>query len=86
MQWGYTGARTVSQVARTQAYRSDTAIMESNAGGLLAKEFDSHAVKAIWDFEGIYASSRHVPGVRFAGTIALHLLPLKSERSRRVQA
>lgn len=38
-----------------------------NGGGLFAKEFDSHAAKAIWDFEGIYATSRHVPGVRFAG-------------------
>lgn len=25
--------------------------------------------KAIWDFEGIYCSSRHIPGVRFAGLI-----------------
>jgi len=33
----------------------------------LAKEFKSRAAKAIWDFEGIYASSRHIPGVRFAG-------------------
>jgi formamidase len=48
-----------------------------------AKEFDSKAAKAIWDFHGafpmsschsdayldlgIYASSRHIPGVRFAG-------------------
>lgn len=38
----------------------------SNGGGFL----DSHyplAHKAIWDFEGIYATSRHVTGVRFAG-------------------
>jgi len=33
----------------------------------LAPEFNSHACKAIWDFEGIYATSRHIPGVRFAG-------------------
>ena len=52
-----------------------------------AREFDSKACKAIWDFEGksivpyqptsrtyviisplgIYATSRHIPGVRFAG-------------------
>lgn len=38
-----------------------------NGGGLFAKEFDSRAAKAIWDLEGIYASSRHIPGVRFAG-------------------
>ena len=33
-----------------------------------AREFQSRACKAIWDFKGIYATSRHVPGVRFAGT------------------
>ncbi|KZW03633.1 Acetamidase/Formamidase [Exidia glandulosa HHB12029] len=45
-----------------------TGIFElTNGGGLFAKEFNSHACKAIWDFEGIYATSRHVPGVRFAG-------------------
>ena len=27
------------------------------------------AIKAIWDIEGIYCSSRHIPGVRFAGLI-----------------
>src|SRR6478752_4885466 len=25
--------------------------------------------KAIWDFEGIYCTSRHIPGVKFAGLI-----------------
>lgn len=34
---------------------------------LPATEFQTHAAKAIWDFEGIYATSRHIPGVRFAG-------------------
>jgi formamidase len=28
-----------------------------------------HSAKAIWDFEGIFCSSRHIPGVRFAGLI-----------------
>ena len=27
------------------------------------------ASKAIWDIEGIYCQSRHIPGVRFAGLI-----------------
>lgn len=27
------------------------------------------ASKAIWDLEGVYCSSRHIPGVRFAGLI-----------------
>ncbi|KAI0261139.1 Acetamidase/Formamidase [Gloeopeniophorella convolvens] len=45
-----------------------TGIFElENGGGLFAREFNSRACKAIWDFEGIYATSRHVPGVRFAG-------------------
>ncbi|RXW19802.1 hypothetical protein EST38_g6056 [Candolleomyces aberdarensis] len=45
-----------------------TGIFElENGGGLFAREFKSRAAKAIWDFEGIYASSRHIPGVRFAG-------------------
>ncbi|TFK50188.1 Acetamidase/Formamidase [Heliocybe sulcata] len=38
-----------------------------NGGGLFAREFNSRAAKAIWDFNGIYATSRHIPGVRFAG-------------------
>jgi formamidase len=45
-----------------------TGIFErTNGGGLFATEFDSKAAKAIWDFKGIYATSRHIPGVRFAG-------------------
>lgn len=38
-----------------------------NGGGLFSREFKSRAAKAIWDFKGIYATSRHIPGVRFAG-------------------
>ncbi|EJD06687.1 Acetamidase/Formamidase [Fomitiporia mediterranea MF3/22] len=45
-----------------------TGIFElTNGGGLFAREFNSKACKAIWDIEGIYATSRHIPGVRFAG-------------------
>lgn len=40
---------------------------KDNGAGLFAQEMDSKAAKAIWDFEGIYATSRHIPGVRFAG-------------------
>jgi formamidase len=29
----------------------------------------NHSAKAIWDFEGINCSSRHIPGVKFAGLI-----------------
>ena len=32
-------------------------------------EIYPRAAKAIWDFEGIHCSSRHIPGVRFAGLI-----------------
>ncbi|KIJ50948.1 hypothetical protein M422DRAFT_27070 [Sphaerobolus stellatus SS14] len=45
-----------------------TGIFElTNGGGLFAREFNSKACKAIWDLEGVYATSRHIPGVRFAG-------------------
>eukprot|EP00775_Hariotina_reticulata_P010055 gene10055-10211_t len=39
-----------------------------NGGGFLTDHFP-YATKAIWHFDGIYASSRHIPGVRFAGLI-----------------
>ncbi len=39
---------------------------QANGGGFLTDYFPE-AHKAIWDFHGIYATSRHVPGVRFAG-------------------
>lgn len=32
-------------------------------------DLDSYRAKAIWDFEGIFCSSRHIPHVRFAGLI-----------------
>ena len=37
-----------------------------NGGGFLTDHYPD-AAKAIWDLNGIYASSRHIPGVRFAG-------------------
>jgi len=39
-----------------------------NGGGFLTDHFPC-ASKAIWHFDGVYASSRHIPGVRFAGLI-----------------
>ncbi|RDA86065.1 hypothetical protein CP532_1273 [Ophiocordyceps camponoti-leonardi (nom. inval.)] len=39
-----------------------------NGGGFLDRHYPG-AAKAIWDFDGIYCSSRHIPGVRFAGLI-----------------
>lgn len=39
-----------------------------NGGSFLTDHFPG-ASKAVWQFDGIYASSRHIPGVRFAGLI-----------------
>jgi len=41
---------------------------KENGGGFLTDHYPC-ASKAIWDIEGIYTSSRHIPGVRFAGLI-----------------
>jgi formamidase len=41
---------------------------KDNGGGFLTDHYPE-ATKAIWDFEGVYAVSRHIPGVRFAGLI-----------------
>ncbi|KAF1810785.1 Acetamidase/Formamidase [Eremomyces bilateralis CBS 781.70] len=41
---------------------------KENGGGFLDELYPAPA-KAIWDFEGIHCSSRHIPGVRFAGLI-----------------
>ena len=39
-----------------------------NGGGFLTDHFPE-ATKACWEFHGIFAQSRHIPGVRFAGLI-----------------
>jgi formamidase len=39
---------------------------KENGGGFLTDHYPK-AAKAIWDLQGIYTSSRHIPGVRFAG-------------------
>jgi hypothetical protein len=39
-----------------------------NGGGFLTDHFPL-AQKSIWDIKGLYTSSRHVPGVNFAGLI-----------------
>ena len=41
---------------------------KENGGSFLVEHFPE-AAKSIWDFEGIYTTSRHVPGVKFAGLI-----------------
>lgn len=39
---------------------------KSNGGGFLTEHYPD-ARKACWDFHGLYTSSRHIPGVEFAG-------------------
>jgi formamidase len=39
---------------------------KQNGGGFLTEHYPD-AAKAIWDINGIYATSRHIPNVRFAG-------------------
>ncbi|OJK03241.1 hypothetical protein ASPACDRAFT_114143 [Aspergillus aculeatus ATCC 16872] len=46
-----------------------TGIFDKNNGGGFLDELYPNAAKAIWDFEGIFCSSRHIPHVRFAGLI-----------------
>lgn len=41
---------------------------KENGGGFLTEHFPE-AQKSIWDFKGMFTSSRHVPGVEFAGLI-----------------
>ena len=63
-----------------------------NGGGFLTDHFP-HAHKAIWDFNGVYATSRHIPGVRIPsiahpgilGTAPSHdLLQKWNERERKL--
>ncbi|RHZ54833.1 hypothetical protein CDV55_105360 [Aspergillus turcosus] len=46
-----------------------TGIFDRNNGGGFLDEIYPEPAKAIWDFEGIFCSSRHIPHVRFAGLI-----------------
>ncbi len=41
---------------------------KQNGGGFLTDHFPQ-AQKSIWDFEGMFTRSRHVPGVKYAGLI-----------------
>ena len=44
-----------------------TGIFDRNNGGGFLTDHYPKASKAIWDLHGIFASSRHIPGVKFAG-------------------
>ena len=41
---------------------------KQNGGGFLTEHYPN-AQKSIWDFKGMFTSSRHIPGVEFAGMI-----------------
>ncbi|KAK1589400.1 hypothetical protein Q3G72_033634 [Acer saccharum] len=64
-----------------------------NGGGFLTDHFPC-ATKAIWYFEGIYAYSPHIPGVRFPGLThpgvigtapSMELLKIWNERERELE-
>ncbi|CAF0935379.1 unnamed protein product [Rotaria sordida] len=44
-----------------------TGIFDKKNGGGFLSDIYPNACKAIWDFSGIYATSRHIKNVRFAG-------------------
>lgn len=44
-------------------------IFSKENGGSFLTDYYPEAAKSIWDFEGIYTTSRHVPDVKFAGII-----------------
>jgi len=46
-----------------------TGVFHKDNGGGFLSEIYPEAAKAIWDFEGIFCSSRHIPNVRFPGLI-----------------
>lgn len=46
-----------------------TGIFDHNNGGGFLSDIYREARKAIWDFQGVYAVSRHIRDVRFAGII-----------------
>ena len=56
----------------------------NNGGGFLTEHFpDAH--KSIWDIEGMFTKSRHVPGVNFAGLIhpgLIGCLPSRDELNK----
>ncbi|EEP81296.1 formamidase [Uncinocarpus reesii 1704] len=63
----------VVEIADVQPFEDQpwgfTGVFAKDNGGGFLSDFYPQAAKAIWDFEGIFCSSRHIPGVRFAGLI-----------------
>ena len=59
-------AAGVRRRARARAGATPACSPRVNGGGFLTDHFPD-AYKAIWDFHGQDATSRHVPGVRYTG-------------------
>lgn len=53
---------------------------KQNGGGFLTEHFPE-AQKSIWDFHGMFTSSRHVPGVKYAGLIHPGLIGCLPDRA-----
>ena len=53
---------------------------KKNGGGFLTDHFPE-AQKSIWDFHGMFTSSRHVPGVHYAGLIHPGLIGCLPDRN-----
>ncbi len=53
---------------------------KQNGGGFLTDHFP-HAQKAIWEYEGMFTKSRHIPGVRFGGLIHPGLIGCLPDRA-----
>lgn len=51
-----------------------TGIFDKKNGGGFLTDFYPHAAKAIWNFDGIYATSRHIHDVRIAGLLHTGLI------------
>lgn len=66
-----------------------TGVFDKKNGGGFLDEIYPNAAKAIWDLDGIFCSSRHIPGVRFPGLIHPGILgcapsqPILDEWNRR---
>ena len=53
---------------------------KQNGGGFLTEHFPE-AQKSIWDFEGMFTRSRHIPGVSYAGLIHPGLIGCLPDRA-----
>ncbi|KAK9458839.1 Acetamidase/Formamidase [Lipomyces oligophaga] len=46
-----------------------TGVLDKTQGPSLLDAYYPEAIKAVWDFDGIFATSRHIPHVKFPGLI-----------------